>query len=174
MRSESEKAYRRAWDQANRERVRAHTRKWREANKAKVAALYADWVSRNPETKEAGRKRWRERNRERYLLACSKAGRKWRTTNPDKVNAKTARRRAAKRQAFVAWADKEKIAAFYAQAARLTAETGTPHEVDHIDPLCSDFICGLHNEFNLRVITAKENRVKHNHILPQRQSRMFA
>lgn len=88
-----------------------------------------------------------------------------------------ARRRASKRQAFVIWANRREIKNIYAQARRLTESTGIRHQVDHTIPLKHPLVCGLHNEFNLRVITADENKRKHNHwdeSLAQRQERLFA
>lgn len=152
-------------------------RRWRAKNKEKIAADYAAWAASNPSVKEASRKRWRELNRASYLESCAKAGRKWRTANKGTVNAKTARRRAFKRQAFVIWANRREIKNIYAQARRLTESTGIRHQVDHTIPLKHPLVCGLHNEFNLRVITADENKRKHNHwdeSLAQRQERLFA
>lgn len=172
-RSRSNKA---AWVAKNPERDAAHQKKYRRLNKSKLAESVANWQSRNPAKKEAGRRRWRERNRSTYLTTCAESGRKWRINNPGRVNARTARRRAMLIQASVAWADNAAIQALYESAARLTRETGTPFQVDHFVPLQSPFVCGLHNEFNLRVITAVENQRKHNSVahLLQRQQRMFA
>lgn len=66
------------------------------------------------------------------------------------------------RCAMPPWADVEAIRAIYDEARRLTAETGIPHEVDHIEPLLGANFCGLHVEYNLRVITRTENRRKGN------------
>lgn len=167
-------ANKRAWGQANPLKVAASNRKHRSANPDKLRAAYADWVARNPEKKEAGRKRWKDRNRDTYLAACSRAGRAWREANPEKVTAKTARRRAQLRMAAVDWADKKAVLAFYREARRLTKEKGVPYQVDHIIPLQSRIVCGLHNEFNLRVVTATENKQKHNKFSPQRQPRLIA
>lgn len=174
MRNEAAKQKRREWAAANAERVRAHRQKYRQANPEKVRAAYAEWVRTNPETKEAGRQRWKERNRERYLEVCARAGKSWRQSNPEKVTAKTARRRAQLRQAAVDWADRKEVLAFYREARKRTEETGMEHQVDHIIPLQSRLVCGLHNEFNLRVITADENRRKHNRFSAQRQGRLIA
>lgn len=58
------------------------------------------------------------------------------------------------------WRDREKISEIYAEARRLTEETGEPHDVDHIYPLQSRFCCGLHVPLNLRVMKASDNRSK--------------
>jgi 5-methylcytosine-specific restriction endonuclease McrA len=51
----------------------------------------------------------------------------------------------------------EDVKAFYDEAARLTRETGIPHEVDHIFPISRG---GAHSASNLRVTTKAENRDK--------------
>jgi 5-methylcytosine-specific restriction endonuclease McrA len=65
------------------------------------------------------------------------------------------------------WGDKEKIKEIYVNAAKLTKLTGIPHEVDHIIPLTNKIVCGLHNEFNLRIISRQENRSKRNKLLAE-------
>lgn len=83
------------------------------------------------------------------------------------INAEKAMRRLArKRKATPAWADKKAISAFYAEAARLTAETGVEHEVDHIVPLQSRRVCGLHVENNLQILTSQANKEKGNRRWP--------
>ena len=90
---------------------------------------------------------------------------KWSTENKDKVNAISARRRAAKLNATPAWADKEAIDRMYTVSNFLTNKLGEPHHVDHVIPLQGKNICGLHVEYNLDVIPAVDNLSKGNKIV---------
>jgi hypothetical protein len=71
------------------------------------------------------------------------------------------KRKEALQAATPLWADREAIAALYAEARRLSAATGVKYEVDHIIPLQGKNVCGLHVSWNLRVITKTANARKH-------------
>lgn len=76
-----------------------------------------------------------------------------------------ATRRALKLKATPKWLTKQQqsqITAIYAEAAIKTASTGFAHQVDHIVPLRSKIVCGLHVPWNLQILTAKNNREKSN------------
>lgn len=73
---------------------------------------------------------------------------------------------ARKQEARPRWADVDAIAAIYAECARITRQTGIPHEVDHIVPLLGRDVCGLHVEGNLRVVPRHVNRRKSNKLEP--------
>ncbi len=75
--------------------------------------------------------------------------------NKHLFEAKTAKRRASKLQAFPAWANQEEI-------KRIYKERPKGYHVDHIVPLQSDLVCGLHCEFNLQYLSAEENLSKGN------------
>jgi hypothetical protein len=60
------------------------------------------------------------------------------------------------------WANAQLIKEIYAISRKLTIETGVPHAVDHIVLLKHPLVCGLHNEFNLQVLSKTENSFKNN------------
>jgi hypothetical protein len=80
------------------------------------------------------------------------------------VLADSAARRAGVRRATPLWVDRRALVEVYAACARRTAATGIPHEVDHVVPLKGARVCGLHVPWNLRIITAAENRAKSNRL----------
>jgi len=50
----------------------------------------------------------------------------------------------------------------YREAQYRSKREGIDYHVDHIVPLQNELVCGLHNEFNLRVVPATVNLAKHN------------
>ena len=92
----------------------------------------------------------------------------YRRTHPELIAAKrfakAMRDNHVSRHATPKWADRKAIASFYAEAKRLTAETGRLHVVDHIVPLQGRNVCGLHVQTNLRVVTSDENLRKNNRL----------
>ncbi len=71
------------------------------------------------------------------------------------------------RQATPPWADRDKIKALYDEAKALTRSTGVLHTVDHVVPLKGEFVCGLHVQNNLQVVTHAENMRKGNTFVDQ-------
>ena len=72
-------------------------------------------------------------------------------------NAIAAEYRAAKIRATPKWRDKIAIKKIYAECTRISLETGIVHHVNHIVALNAKFVCGLHVEFNLEIITGSKN-----------------
>jgi len=76
--------------------------------------------------------------------------------------AESSRRRAAEIDASPVWADRGKIKQIYKECVLKSKSGKIRFEVDHIVPLRGVNVCGLHNEFNLQILTAVENRAKSN------------
>lgn len=74
-----------------------------------------------------------------------------------------ATRRAIELMRTPVWADMKAIKAVYAQAQRLTTETGISYHVDHWAPLQGELVSGLHVHQNLQILTASANSAKKNH-----------
>lgn len=87
---------------------------------------------------------------------------KYNILNIHAVRARTAYRRSLKRNATPKWADKIKIKEFYKAAREAELKTGKPYQVDHIIPIISKVVCGLHVHENLQILPALQNRIKGN------------
>ena len=98
--------------------------------------------------------------------SCKLCDREYASNNKGVGNAKNARRRAIKKKAIPKWYNKESINLIYEECAKVTKETGIVHHVDHVVPLISKYVCGLHSSENLRVITGSENLHKFNTYWP--------
>lgn len=73
------------------------------------------------------------------------------------------------KQMYTAWPDWcETHPGFAAinKEARERKALGQDVNIDHIVPLCSDIVCGLHVPWNLQVITRLENSQKSNTVWP--------
>lgn len=120
------------------------------------------WYQNNAILCSEWNKNWNNNNRE----LRRKLNQKWKQTNKDKINAINSKRRASKNKSIPAWADLKAISFIYKQAIKLTEKTGIKHEVDHIYPLQSKYMCGFHVENNLQILTREENLIKSNCVWP--------
>jgi hypothetical protein len=71
-------------------------------------------------------------------------------------------RKALHKKITPSWANLDAIRRVYIESKLLTETTGIPHVVDHIIPRKHPLVCGLHNEFNLQILTRKDNSKKSN------------
>ena len=152
----------------------AYQKAWRAANPDKVAANMAKSIARRKERWEQFLADERRRYAERAEIICDRQ-REYRAANPEKraqilrshrernrgkYREYVSARRAALMRAMPKWVDRKAIRAVYAEAVRLTKETGIRHDVDHIIPLRGKGVCGLHVPWNLQILTETENKKK--------------
>lgn len=176
------KARRADYYAANKEAVIARAKRWAEANPERVTAIKRAWRIADAGT-ELGRSRQRHcraAHREenphkaaeytaKYRAAnpekCAAYGVAYRLANPEKFAVRTMLRRARKLRATPSWFgefDLLVIHEAYALAKSRECLFGFKWHVDHIIPLQSKLVCGLHCAPNLRVIPATVNQKKNN------------
>lgn len=131
------------------------------------------WKRDNPERKKANDLARYERHKaagtldqyygKRDPAEAAERAKKWRKDNPARVAYNIATARARRLQAIPPWVNKEEqtaIKQLYELCRQKTIDTSIPHQVDHIIPLVSDVVCGLHCLANLQILTATENNNK--------------
>jgi len=146
-----------------------------------VECVKEDWAADNERRKslpkseaaKAAGKRYYERNKEavkarasaRPSIEKAEARKKHKAANPELYKALTSTRKRRHRAATPKWVgaeEKKAIRQLYLEAQRLTKLTGERYVVDHIYPLISEEVCGLHALRNLRIMTQAENLIKSN------------
>ena len=150
----NKKASNKNWETRNPDKVRAIKERYRLANLQKVSAAKRKWRLENPIRMQQARDNWTANNADRRRI-CKNACQK--------------RREAAKLKAHPKWANDFFIEEAYDLAARRSMMKSGGHakwHVDHIVPLRSKVVCGLHVHNNLRVVPAAQNRAKGNRFWP--------
>ena len=125
------------------------------------AQAQARYKSTRTELMAKNFKDWREKNLEKDKNR--KAA--WRRAFPEKNAEKSRRYGALKMSAIPAWNDKFIVQGMY-EIAAVFRRVGIDMHVDHIVPLKSKKVCGLHSQDNLQLITGSENSKKHNRYWP--------
>lgn len=138
--------------------IQKQKKEYRAANAARSAINSAQYREDNAEALYLKRRANVERKKA--------MDREYSKNNPAKIVAKAARRRAMKLQATPSWASKAYIDIFYEMAKDEELRTGRKVHVDHIVPLNSDIVCGLHCEDNLQLLFQEDNGAKSNIFWP--------
>lgn len=169
----------------NKDQYKAHSKKRYAENRDDILVMAREWKTQNKDHVREINKQYRHnhrdafiqydqasyyRHRQAYLKELRKSdpaqayrhATKWAKNNPGKLRAQAAKRVARLTQATPKWVNYKAIESIYVECANTTKSTGIPHHVDHIVPLRGKTVCGLHVEYNLRIITATENMEKGN------------
>jgi hypothetical protein len=139
--------YARQYYLKNKERIKLLNNKWRKENSEKCSAYSRSWRINNPGKQELSTKNWYE-------------------NNPNIAAKKTIRRKHCQEVATVKWSNDFIIKEAYCLAKLRSKIFGFKWHVDHIVPLKSKFVCGLHVANNLQVIPALVNISKGNRYWP--------
>jgi hypothetical protein len=145
--SDSIKSKRKNYYHQNKDKCAEQMKSYREANPEKIKQLQKDYIDKNREEIRKKRSAYQK-------------------TNIELFNAHSAKRRAYKLKATVGWTDDAIIKSLYAAAKTISENTGILHHVDHVVPLKSKYVCGLHVPCNLQIIPASENLSKRNSYWP--------
>jgi hypothetical protein len=158
------------WNAANPEAVATRREAFRTSGYSKV--YYAERKEAISATRRAhqAQEHIKVARQERYAgyppEKIAEWGKRWRDANKHHGAAKQARRRATMLRATPLWADDQALKDFYVTADALGMWTGEWHHVDHIVPLNSQLVCGLHTPANLQVLPGADNIAKSNRFWP--------
>lgn len=182
----------REWVAKNIEHVRESRRLYYKANRERAIEKAKEWAANNPSKCRASKQRYadknaeynRERAKQRRIEHASECAaetahwrannathkaalnKRWKVNNPHKVAASRVARRVKEVKATPAWTTREALERMYLDAIERSRATGVQHHVDHIVPLRSKIVSGLHCEANLRIVSQLENLRKGNRYWP--------
>lgn len=162
--AEATKKYQAQYRIQNKTALRAAGRERWANDKDQINAARRNQTAEEKEVRAARSRRYYHANKDQVNVRVRSLRPKYRARDNALSNTKKAR----KINATPAWADMTAIKAIYERAAELGAH------VDHIIPLRSKLVCGLHVETNLRPLSAVDNMKKHNSFNPEDYEWSFA
>jgi hypothetical protein len=160
-----------AYNTANKEKIKEQARKNYRDNKEQRSKKAKEYRELNADKIKRYAKGWRESSdymklyREANKQSLAEYNKQWSQANMDSVIARNAIRKAKKLQSIPSWFESDLVNDVYEKARSLTA-SGIRTHVDHIVPLQSKFVCGLHCFNNLQLLDASANTSKGNRWWP--------
>lgn len=122
---------------------------YRAEKRDKINGIKRAYYKRNRESLLEKSKKYRDENSHKYVELCRRRRIKIDGATPS----------------WLSICQKDEIINTYLQCKNITSSTGIPHHVDHIIPINSDIVCGLHVPWNLQIVTAEYNVRKSNRLL---------
>lgn len=161
----------------NSEKIKAYNKAYYENNKdsviEKVALHYKNNKHRIKEYQQNNRESINTQRRvyiKKNFQKIKNVQDAWRKANRHKLSKNQSKRVAAQRQAIPSWSNTEweqfAIEEVYELCKLRTSMLGITFNVDHIVPIASDKVCGLHCFDNLRILERIENISKGNRHWP--------
>ena len=123
-------------------------------NRDKILKYLNDYYYQNFEYYQKSRSKHYQDNIEHY----KEYKRKYRKENPQVHKTANAKRKAIQLRAIPKFANLDKIRKIYKNCPK-------GYHVDHIIPLNNPIVCGLHVEWNLQYLSAKDNCSKGNKLI---------
>lgn len=139
--------YKKRWRGENAGKIKEAKRVRYVANAKDVKLRAAEYARANPERVKAYKQAWKK-------------------DNPQALREYRFVRGQAKRQATPSWANRAAMLAIYHEARQLSKDTGVEHHVDHVVPILSSRVCGLHCQQNMQILAAFANQSKLNRWWP--------
>lgn len=147
------------WHFGNREQSLKNKRNWALSHPEKIKEMGRSWRAANRDKANAFGRAYRVKNGDKLRAWFREYSIRWCRKNPDKVATYRTNRRALARR-VPKWADLWQMDNFYLSAITLGLT------VDHIVPLNSKIVCGLHCDTNLALMDGRENTSKGNRRWP--------
>jgi hypothetical protein len=120
-------------------------REYKAKNKERIAQVDKIWQANNKETIHKHSNNWKKKNKPRVYNYIKQR----------EMKIKGCSLKLSKES-------NNEIKSFYKECQSLNANSNKKYQVDHIIPITSDIICGLHVPWNLQILTKSENSSKKN------------
>lgn len=152
------------WRTENREKKRAQDAAYKVANADRLKQQNIEYYAKYGEKIRTYRSKHHAARKSdpAYRAKMLEVAAGWRESNPDKMAAHHADRAFKFQRATPAWADQNAIKIVYEKRDELSTRLGIQLQVDHVIPINSDHVCGLHVPANLQLLEKTLNGAKGN------------